>query len=183
MNEVFFTRFVKAHADSVVRFQLLAQIALCSQDSRPESIEEAVRQHRYALDECIKNKEWELLLVCAYEALTFSALTYKALYVLLLAAFSSNEESLMRQHAATVCAWHAKGSIASPQLTAIFFEVIASHYCRGEAEAAIFCLRDVLNVYAPANNALLYTHLQAYLYAHTTDEAQRLIGKPDVFAR
>jgi len=157
-------------------FQSLAQV-LMSFDA-----EQGMRTQGYALEHYRTERLYQSLVACAYDSLFFPALRMSALGGLLDAAMSTYDDQALVQSGQLICQFHANGDISTPQLLSLFFTVIVPYYHKKARVESVLAIRRVLCDYNLEYSHLLYTHLQANLYAYTTDIAQELIGEPDAFA-
>jgi len=167
-----------AYADNAsegVRLQSLAQVFMIIEP------EQGVLSYGYALAWYLKEREWTAVIACGQDVLEIATLRLTAVRALFEAAVHLGSLPLLQKYAELVCSYQARGVISQSQLVGLFFEAIVPYYHKKERAEEIMALRQVLQAYSPSSNRLLYTHLQANLYAYTTDIAQELIGQPDVF--
>lgn len=158
-------------------FQALAQVQMSCDSER------SLLTQGYALEHYIYEKQWIGLIACAQDSLFFEALRFKACSALLVAALALNDVERIVAYGDLICRYHANQSLSGPQLVHAFFSAIVPYYRSNTEHSNVLLVRKIMYEYSETYSGLLYTYLQANLYAYTTDIAQELIGESDVFAR
>ncbi|MDQ5891079.1 MAG: hypothetical protein QG604_953 [Candidatus Dependentiae bacterium] len=158
-------------------FQALAQVQMSCDSGR------SLLTQGYALEHYIYEKQWVALIACAHDSLFFEPLRFKACSALLTAALALNDAERIVAYGDLICRYHADQSLSGPQLVHVFFSAIVPYYRSNTEHNNVLLVRKIMYEYSETYSGLLYTYLQANLYAYTTDVAQELIGEPDVFAR
>lgn len=155
-------------------YQIIAPLA------GADSPQQALLLQRYAFAAYKREKQWDQLTVAALDALTMPGAYFEALESLFCASFFAPDPIKQAEEVGRLaCQAHARGFISQPQLLALFFNAIAAPYTARDRGAEVSALRRVLYAYDVTLSGLLYTYLQAQLYAHITDSAQELIGQSD----
>ncbi len=164
------------HAPAAV-FQSLAYVIMYFDRER------AALLQRYALEQYRRAADWNAVLTCAHEALCFPALRLQALAALLEAAMHLEDAQQVSEYGRLVCMQHKNKLITRGQLCGLFFNALVPYYHTRRKLESQHLLRQALQQYDQTYSDLIYTHLQAHLYAYTSDVAQELVGERDLLAR